>query len=138
MGRDSCDNAQLSKPQGNACVISPAVWLAFCLCTVGNVCSSVGFKKFVQAADLEPTWRNLLAPILSPWAWLGLFGGVLFLLSYLFILRSVPVSVAFPIVVSFSTGAVVLVGVLFLGESIKPLSILGLAAIIGGVILVSR
>ena len=74
----------------------------------------------------------------NPWAWLGLAGGMLFFLSYLFILRTLPVSIAFPVIVGLSTAAIVLAGVGLFGEGLKPHSLLGLAAIVAGVVLVSR
>ena len=125
-------------PRRGKVMIRPAICLAFALCTLGNVCSTVGFKRFVESAAPEPTWSNFIAAITNPWAWLGLSGGLLFLLSYLFILRTLAVSVAFPVIVGLGTAGVLLAGVSFFGESLKPHALLGVIAIIGGVVLVSQ
>lgn len=117
--------------------MNPATAIAFLMCTVGNVCSAVGFKRLAQSVPLQADAATLWAAITSPWAWLGLFGGVLFLLSYLFVLRTIPISVAFPIIVSLSTGTIAVAGALLLGEPLGFRAILGLIAITGGVILVS-
>ena len=65
-------------------------------------------------------------------------GGGLFLFSYLYILRTLAVSIAFPVIVGLGTAGVLLAGVSFFGESLKPHSLIGVAAILGGVVLLSQ
>lgn len=119
-------------------MFSPMVWFALLLCLIGNVASSLGFRQLSQHASLDLTWQNALELSLNPYAWMGLVGGLTFIAGYLILLRTVAISVAYPLVVSLGIVGVVLAGILILGEQLKPISAVGLLFIIGGVLMVSQ
>jgi multidrug transporter EmrE-like cation transporter len=113
-------------------------WLALFVCVIANVTANVSFKRFVDTAEIEPTWRSLLHLVLHPWLWAGLITAALVLGSYLYAIKVVPLGAAYPIVTSLAMVGIALAGAVFFGEAVKLTKILGVLLIIGGVLLVAR
>jgi multidrug transporter EmrE-like cation transporter len=111
--------------------------LALFLCLVGNIGSSVGFKALATRAVPELSWENALRIGLSPWGWLGIAGGLCFLSGYILLLRTVPVSAAYPMVVATGTIGITLTGILLLGERLPLIAMVGIALIVTGVVFVA-
>lgn len=119
-------------------LINSANVIAILLCVVGNVAANVGFKRLIETAKLELTFDNAVSLIASPWLWLGGGGSMLLLFSYLFAIRSLPLSVAYPIATSLGTVAVAIAGVALFSESLRPINMAGIALVVTGVLLISR
>jgi multidrug transporter EmrE-like cation transporter len=113
-------------------------WLALFVCVVANVTANISFKRFVDATEIEPSWRDLVNIVLQPWLWAGLVTAVVVLGSYLYAIKVVPLGAAYPIVTSLATVGIFLAGAMLFGEPLKPIRILGVLLVIGGVLLVSR
>ncbi len=91
-----------------------------------------------QTAHLQDSlsWTGL-SGLLSPWTWLGIVCVILSLVSWLYILRQIPLSIAFPL----SNVVHVLVPLsshLFLHELISPRRWLGIALVLAGLIIVAK
>lgn len=124
--------------EGSRGVIGPVGLLGLALCLIGNICSSIGFKQLATQASFELSFDNLLRLVLNPWGWLGLAGGLTFVGGYILLLRTVPISAAYPTVVAMGSVGVAIAGVLFLGEHLTMTAIAGIALIIAGVLLVGH
>ncbi len=113
-------------------------WLALLLSVAANVGSNIAFKRFMDSATLEFSWHAVWSALLTPSFWIGGICAVTVLLTYLFAIRVVPLGVAYPLVTSLSTICVALAGVTLFGETLKPVAMLGIALVIGGVVLIAR
>jgi drug/metabolite transporter (DMT)-like permease len=91
-----------------------------------------------ETAGLTHTWNwTGITGLLSPWTWLGIVFTVLSLVSWLYILRHVPLSIAFPL----SNVVHVLVPLaswLFLGELISPTRWWGISLVLVGLAIVAK
>jgi multidrug transporter EmrE-like cation transporter len=91
-----------------------------------------------DTASLAQGWSWIgLSGLLSAWTWLGIVFMILSLVSWLYVLRQVPLSVAFPL----SNVVHVLVPLscwMFLGESISTRRWCGIALVLLGLIIVAK
>ena len=99
-----------------------------------SVLAGIAGQMLLKAAADEPT---LMAQILRPSTLIGLalYGSAAFL--YIFALRKIPVSVAFPSV-SLSYAIVAVLGHFLFGEPFGIKQIGGIALIMGGVALINQ
>ena len=91
----------------------------------------------IQGALGEGSARALLMPLLlSPYLWSGLAAYGFGMLLWLYVLSKVPVSFAYPFV---ALGIVMTAfsGMLLLGEHLRPLSVIGIAVIVAGIVMVA-
>lgn len=123
---------------GGCDLITAAHWIALALCVVGNVTANIGFKQLMTSISLEPSLATLWSVITSPWAWLGGFGSLLLLGSYLYAIRVLPIGIAYPMATSLGMVGVALAGTFLLGESLRTQAILGIACIMLGIVLIAR
>ena len=103
--------------------------------TASEIFLKLGARE--TAAFTSPSnWTGITA-LLSLWTWLGIVFLVLSLVSWLYVLRHVPLSVAFPlsnavhVFVPFASWY-------FLGEIIAPTRWWGIALVILGLIIVAK
>ena len=89
-------------------------------------------------AGLGPglSWTGITS-LASPWTWLGMFFLILSLVSWLYILRNVPLSIAFPLS-NVVHVFVPLTSWFFLSEVISPTRWLGIALLIIGLLIVAK
>ena len=91
-----------------------------------------------DTAALTASWNwSGITGLMSPWTWLGIVFTVLSLVSWLYILRHVPLSIAFPL----SNVVHVLVPLaswIFLGELISPTRWWGITLVLVGLIVVAK
>ncbi len=103
--------------------------------TIAELCLKLGARNTAHLASyLEWTGLTGLASI---WTWFGIIFVILSLLSWLYILRHVPLSIAFPL----SNVVHVLVPLccwLFLGEFISPRRWWGIGLVLLGLIVVAK
>src|SRR6185369_9355493 len=91
-----------------------------------------------ETAALTQPWNwSGITGLLSGWTWLGIFFLILSLFSWLYVLRHVPLSIAFPlsnavhIFVPFASW-------IFLGELIAPTRWCGISLVLIGLIVVAK
>ena len=91
-----------------------------------------------ETAALTQPWNwSGISGLLSGWTWLGIFFLILSLFSWLYVLRHVPLSIAFPlsnavhIFVPFASW-------IFLGELIAPTRWCGISLVLIGLIVVAK
>jgi drug/metabolite transporter (DMT)-like permease len=118
-------------------------WLLnrYWLILLGAVLDSAGevlLKKganSVAAAGIAPTF--FAAPLLSGWTWLGIISYVTSLVSWLYVLRKIPLSVAFPLI-NVVHVLVPLGATLFLHEYVSWRMWAGISLILLGVIAIVK
>lgn len=90
------------------------------------------------ASVFEIVWAIKLkqvatSPTVTGWL-VVIFAAVVSLLSLAAALRSLPISIAYPLWVGIGIGGTVLAGVVLFGEHINPTRILGLFLLLGGIL----
>jgi drug/metabolite transporter (DMT)-like permease len=130
-------NAPTQRPAILAWLLNPYV-----LILVGALLDTVGEVLLAKGAT-APVTRALgatffwLEPLTSGWTWIGIVAYVMSLLSWLYVLRSVPLSVAFPLInvvhVFVPLGAKI-----FLNETVPPRLWGGISLILVGVLVIAR
>ncbi|HED13998.1 MAG TPA: QacE family quaternary ammonium compound efflux SMR transporter [Gammaproteobacteria bacterium] len=102
---------------------APAWWLlALAICF--EIAGAIGLRFSEGFTSLLPTTLALAA-----------FAMALYLVSH--VMKSLPVSVAYPVWAGGGTVGVVLLGVGLLGESINMLKVIGIALVVIGVMIVN-
>jgi len=91
-----------------------------------------------NTAALTQSWNwTGITGLLSPWTWLGIICLILSLVSWLYVLRVMPLSVAFPlsnavhVFVPFASW-------IFLGELIAPTRWWGISLVLIGLVIVAK
>jgi multidrug transporter EmrE-like cation transporter len=116
---------------------NPSLQIGFnvLIVTASEIFLKLGAREtaaFTQAWN----WTGITG-LLSVWTWLGILFLILSLISWLYVLRHVPLSVAYPL----SNAAHIFVPVaswIFLGELIAPKRWWGITLVIVGLIVVAR
>jgi len=108
-------------------------WIALFACLIANVSSNIAFKRAMDGTQIEASWNGLLSFIGQPWLWIGGVCAGTVLLSYLYALKGVPMSVAYPTVTSLATVGVAIAGHLIFGEALGARSIAGIVLVVAGV-----
>jgi drug/metabolite transporter (DMT)-like permease len=70
---------------------------------IGALCTTAGevlFKKGANASHAGAGWMDVIGatPLASAWTWLGVIVYVISLVSWLHVLRFLPLSIAFPLI----------------------------------------
>ena len=103
--------------------------------TAGEICLKLGAR---ETAELTAGWNwTGVTGLLSGWTWLGIVFVILSLVSWLYVLRHVPLSLAFPL----SNVVHVLVPLacwMFLGEQISTKRWWGIALVLIGLVIVAK
>jgi multidrug transporter EmrE-like cation transporter len=115
-----------------------AHWIALLVSVAANISSNFAFKRFTEETVLVAPPGGLPALLTKPWLWLGVTCAGVVMLSYLFAIRGLPLSVAYPVATGLSAAGICLIGSYFFGETIKLTSLSGIVLIVLGVMLVSR
>ena len=112
-------------------------WLALLVCVAANVTANIAVKRAMDSTALELSWEGARSVLMQPWLWLGCsLAGVVFL-SYLYAIRGVPISSAYPIVTSAAAIGVAMAGNLLFGETIGWKGGLGIGFVLAGLVLLA-
>ncbi len=103
--------------------------------TASELCLKLGAR---DTAHLAQTWTwTGLTGLASAWTWLGIVFIIFSLLGWLYLLRHLPLSIAFPL--SNTPHILVpLMSSIFLGEMISPRRWCGIALVLIGLLLVAK
>ncbi|HWE93098.1 MAG TPA: EamA family transporter [Tepidisphaeraceae bacterium] len=128
-------NAPEHRPAILAWLLNPYVQIL-----IGALLATVGEVLLAKGARLAPNLNGplfWLAPLASRWTWIGIIAYILSLLSWLYVLRTVPLSVAFPLInvvhVFVPLGAKI-----FLHETVPPRLWGGISLVLLGVLVIAR
>jgi drug/metabolite transporter (DMT)-like permease len=105
--------------------------------SVAQILLKLGMTKVGRISNLNETPLKLFTALTSPLVLAGLFVFALSALIWLIALSRVKLSIAYPMV-SLGYVAVVMFSWLIFKEPLKPISVLGCATVIIGVVLISK
>ncbi len=113
-------------------------WFQLALSVLCVTASEIFLKRGAMAAPRLTHWNWTGVPALaSTDAWFGIIFVILSLVSWLYVLRFIPLTIAFPLS-NFVHVLVPLSSLIFLGESISVLRWSGIALVLLGIFIVAR
>jgi drug/metabolite transporter (DMT)-like permease len=104
---------------------------------VMSVCAQVALRAGMSAHGESTGLVLAAAAATTPWVWVGIACYVLSTVSWLIILSRIDLAVAYPLG-SLSYVFVTLLSVFVLHETVAPLRWVGIAVILGGILVVAR
>jgi undecaprenyl phosphate-alpha-L-ara4N flippase subunit ArnE len=109
----------------------------YLLILVGSLLNTTGevlLKMGARAVIGRNGWMEAmgLTPLASGWTWLGILSYVASLVSWLYVLRTVPLSIAFPLI-NVVHVFVPLAAAIFLHEHVSPQRWIGITLILAGI-----
>lgn len=123
---------------------APAAWFfnPYFQIFLGALCTTAGEVLFKKGADASHSAGGVagiigLMPLESAWTWIGVIVYIASLVSWLYVLRFVPLSVAFPLI----NGVHVLVplgSLIFLHERVSLMRWVGIAIVLCGILLLIK
>ena len=109
--------------------------LAIVLNAGANILIKVGMNRVGQSESSNPVLKQMVS---KPFLYIGVLSFGLALFFYSLVLRTMNLSVAYPVMVSLGLVIVTLVSYFALNESIRWIQIVGFGLIIAGVWFVAR
>ncbi|HWE00963.1 MAG TPA: EamA family transporter [Tepidisphaeraceae bacterium] len=127
------------RPRPFAWVVNPylLIFVGAVLDTTGEVLLSKGSRLVANNAALTAGVLGWAAPLHSIWTWIGIVSYVLSLLTWLQVLRFVPLSIAFPLV-NVVHVLVPWAAHTFLHETVPPRLWAGIGLIFVGILVIAR
>ena len=119
------NNTECQQHDGEPGASSTAAWWLLGLAVCFEIAGAIGLRFSEGFTVLLPTGLAL-----------GAFSVALYLVSH--VMKSLPVSVAYPVWAGSGTAGVALLGMFVLGEGMDTLKIIGVMLVIAGVVLINR
>ncbi len=113
-------------------------WMALLFAVVANAVSNIAFKKGVTELPTDQGALGFLKLFLEPWIWVGGVMAVVLLGCYLYALRGIDLSIAYPAVTGLAMLGIALGGMLFLDEAMSLSKGIAMALIVAGVVLLKQ
>ncbi len=113
-------------------------WLALFVAIISNAIANVAFKKAVMRTPIEEGIVGFAKLAAEPWMWLGVVFACLLLGCYLYALKGIDLSIAYPVVAGLAMLGIAFAGALFLGEAISFTRIVGMVLIVTGILLLKQ
>lgn len=110
-------------------------WLALFIAVLANAAANVAFKKAVTGTPIESGFSSLTKLAADPWMWLGATSACVLLGSYLYALKGIQLTVAYPAVTGLAMLAISLAGATFLNEAISTQKVVAMMLIVLGILL---
>jgi len=113
-------------------------WLALFGAIICNIIANVAFKHAVTRTPLDEGITSILKLAADPWMWIGGVFCIFLLGCYLYALKGLDISVAYPAITGIALLGVVLSGTLFFDEAISLSRALGIISVVVGVLLLKE
>ncbi len=110
-------------------------WLALIIAVLANIVANVALKKAVARTPVDQGIGGFLNLAAEPWMWVGVLFAGLLLGCYLYALKEIELSVAYPAVTGLAMVGIALGGMAFFGEGLSLTKVFAIAMIIAGVVL---
>lgn len=107
-------------------------FLALGLAILANVIANISLKRTMQGLEVDGLRSIILGLLGSGLFWLGIGCLAVLLSSYLFAIRIIPLGIAYAGVTSLTIALLTIWGVLYGGESLGPVRLIGIIAVILG------
>lgn len=110
-------------------------WIFLFLAVVANVLTNISFK--LAAQDIQPPFdfNSIKMIIGNQWIWLGFLSGLMLLFFYIIAIRKIDLGIAYPTVTGMAMFGIVVAGYAVFQETLSVQKIIGIALIIGGIVL---
>jgi len=110
-------------------------WLSLFSAIICNIIANISFKKAISRAPPGKGIDSLLELLNDPWMWTGGVSCVLLLFFYVYSLKGLDLSIAYPVTTGLAMLGIVVSGALFFGETISATRIVAIIFIFIGVLL---
>lgn len=110
-------------------------WLALFIAIISNAVANIAFKKAVARTPAEEGVVGFFKLSTEPWMWLGVIAACLLLGCYLYALKGIDLSVAYPMVTGLAMLGIALAGAIVFGEVISAVRMFAMTLIVVGVLL---
>ncbi|MEL7255316.1 MAG: hypothetical protein AAGL23_14155 [Pseudomonadota bacterium] len=108
------------------------------IAVLANLLTNFSLKTAVRGLDTSSVGSVVKGLLTSPWAWIGGLGGVLLLASFMAAIRTLPLSVAYPVLTALVIVAMTFIEWRFQNVDLGLWKLIGLALVIAGIALVSN
>ncbi len=107
------------------------------LTMIFSVMAQFFLKKGIDSSSLSTSFMSLVKTIFSPFVFIGFILYGLSAVTWLFVIKKIPLSTAYPSL-ALTYIAILVIGYLFFSEQITSLKIIGIICISFGVILINK
>lgn len=104
---------------------------------VANLVTNFSLKAAMRGLDTSSVSSVITGLLNSPWAWLGGFGGMLLLGSFMAAIRVLPLSIAYPALTALAIVVMAFIEWRFQNVDLSLWKLVGLGLIISGIALVT-
>lgn len=118
--------------------IDTVYWAALAVAVAANVFSNVAFKQAMTIKHPRAGSGTAFWVLAEPWTWIGLASAGILLSAYLFAIREVPLSIAYPVVTGFAMVGIAIFSGLLFDEVVTPSKIVGIGSIAIGIALLAQ
>ena len=114
-------------------------WLQLAVSVVCVTISELFLKMgAMETADIAGEWAwSGVFGLFSAWVWIGIVLVILSFITWLYVLRHLPLTIAFPVSQAVHV-LIPLISWIFLGEKISPQRWIGIGLVMAGIILVAK
>jgi multidrug transporter EmrE-like cation transporter len=110
-------------------------WVALLVAIISNVIANVAFKKAMIRTQLDGGVGGFSKLSGEPWIWLGVMCAGALLGCYLYALKGIDLSIAYPVVTGLAMLGIALAGTVFLSEAMSASKLIAMALIVIGVVM---
>jgi multidrug transporter EmrE-like cation transporter len=132
------NSSQLVLVEGSRTFAFWLPWAALAISVLANIISNLVLKSFTLTIPAQLEWRGALSLLANPLLWLGLVMTGIIFVTYVFAIRTLPLSIAYPIATGLAAVGITLVGCKVFGEPISLETIAGIALVIAGIGILGR
>lgn len=112
-------------------------YMALGIAVIANFVANLALKRAMQQAGSGSLADILFALLASIWFWSGIISAVVLLGAYLFAIRTVPLGVSYATVTALTIALLTTWGFLLGSDSFSVIKIVGVTAIIAGLVLIT-
>lgn len=112
-------------------------WIALAFAVFSNIFANIAFKLAMARVVVSSDMTALRILVSSPWVWSGVMSGAVLVVCYLFALRGIEASVAYPVVTGLAMVGIAAIGALGMGEVLSAWKIIGISLIVSGIVVLS-
>ena len=103
-----------------------------------NVIANLAFKFAMQSTSLSMERRSLIELLVNPWIWVGFLNAAILLGCYLYAIRGIEISIAYPTVTGIAMIGLAFFGAWLFAESLTLPKIIGIGLVIFGIFLITQ
>ena len=113
-------------------------YIALFVAIGANVFANLAFKFAMQSSALSMGKRSIMVLLANPWIWVGLLNATILLGCYLYAIRGIEISVAYPTVTAIAMIGLAFFGAWLFSESLTLPKIIGIGLVIFGIFLITQ